>query len=139
MELDFDSWEDYKPVGNGEIKVDVVDNPNILKLRVGDELSLLEIEQEDYNEIFNHYLEEDYNGDEFVRFKKTEEFEDVVVFECVKNEDSFILKKDDKLYYLNVYQINNYYKDGNKITFCGWDYNIIVNIKKMTSKTINVR
>ena len=143
MELDFDSWEDYKPVGDGNIEVNEVENPNILKLKVDDDVTLLEVDKDDFNQIFNHYSEEDYNGNIFLRFRKSHDFEfeneKITLFDCVKNEDSFVLKKNKKLYYLNVYQSGDSYQDENKLTFTGWDYNIIINLKNMTAKTQNVR
>ena len=143
MELDFDSWEDYKPVGDGNIEVNEVENPNILKLKVDDDVTLLEVDKDDFNQIFNHYSEEDYNGNIFLRFRKSHDFEfeneKITLFDCVKNEDSFVLKKNNKLYYLNVYQSGDSYQDENKLTFTGWDYNIIINLKNMTAKTQNVR
>jgi hypothetical protein len=143
MELDFDSWEDYKPVGDGNIEVNEVENPNVLKLKVDDDVTLLEVDKDDFNEIFNHYSEEDYNGNIFLRFRKSHDFEfeneKITLFDCVNDEDSFVLKKNNKLYYLNVYQSGDYYQDENKLTFTGWDYNIIINLNKMTAKTQNVR
>lgn len=141
MELDFDSWEDYKPLG--DVEVNVVENPNILKLKINDNINLLEVDKEDFDEIFKNYSEEDFNGDEFMRFVKSHDFEYenevITLFDCVKDEDGFILKKNDKLYYLNVYQSGESYQDENKLTFTGWDYNVIINLKKMTAKTQNVR
>lgn len=143
MELDFDSWEDYKPLGDGDVEVNVVENPNILKLKINDNINLLEVDKEDFDEIFKNYSEEDFNGDEFMRFYKSHNFEYenevITLFDCVKDEDGFILKKNDKLYYLNVYQSGESYQDENKLTFTGWDYNVIINLKKMTAKTQNVR
>jgi hypothetical protein len=142
MELDFDSWEDYKPIGDGDVEVSEVENPNILKLKSVDDVTLLEVDKENFNEIFKNYSEEDFNGDEFMRFVKSHKFEYdnevITLFDCVKDEDVFILKKNDKLYYLNVYQSGESYQDENKLTFTGWDYNVI-NLKKMTAKTQNVR
>lgn len=143
MELDFDSWEDYKPLGDGDVEVNVVENPNILKLKINDNINLLEVDKEDFNDIFKNSSEEDFNGDEFMRFVKSHnfEFEDEVItlFDCVKDEDGFILKKNDKLYYLNVYQSGESYQDENKLTFTGWDYNVIINLKDMSAKTQYVR
>jgi hypothetical protein len=143
MELDFDSWEDYKPVGDGNIEVNEVENPKVLKLKVDDDVTLLEVDKDDFNEIFNHYSEEDYNGNIFLRFRKSHDFEfeneKITLFDCVNDEDSFVLKKNNKLYYLNVYQSGDSYQDENKLTFTGWDYNIIINLNKMTAKTQNVR
>lgn len=143
MELDFDSWEDYKPLGDGDVEVNVVENPNILKLKINDNINLLEVDKEDFNEIFKNYSEEDFNGDEFMRFVKSHNFEYknevITLFDCVKDEDGFILKKNDKLYYLNVYQSGESYQDENKLTFTGWDYNVIINLKDMSAKTQYVR
>lgn len=143
MELDFDSWEDYKPLGDGDVEVNVVENPNILKLKINDNINLLEVDEEDFNEIFKNYSEEDFNGDEFMRFVKSHNFEYknevITLFDCVKDEDGFILKKNDKLYYLNVYQSGESYQDENKLTFTGWDYNVIINLKDMSAKTQYVR
>jgi hypothetical protein len=143
MELDFDSWEDYKPVGDGNIEVNEVETPNVLKLKVDDDVTLLEVDKDDFNEIFNHYSEEDYNSNIFLRFRKSHDFEfeneKITLFDCVNDEDSFVLKKNNKLYYLNVYQSGDSYQDENKLTFTGWDYNVIINLKNMTAKTQNVR
>lgn len=38
-----------------------------------------------------------------------------------------------------VYQSSGMYEDGNKITITGWDYNIIIKKKDLSSKTKNVR
>jgi hypothetical protein len=93
--------------------------------------------------MFENSCEEDYDGNIFMRFIKVEdyEFDDGVIslFEDPKNEDFFIFKKDEEIYFLYVYQFNSYYKDKNKVTFVGWDYNVIFNLKKMKCKEIETR
>lgn len=143
MELDFDSWEDYKPLGDGNVEVNEVENPNVFKLKIDDNVNLLEIEKDDFEDIFEYNSEEDYNGNVFIRFVKLDDCEfnesKVIIFSNPKNEDIYLLKKEDKIYFINVYQSGEYYQDDNKLTFTGWDYNIIINIEKMTAKTQNIR
>ena len=138
--IDFDDWEDYKPY-NGEV-LEEVDNPNVLKIYIDNDINLLEIGKKDFKSIFKHFSEENNNG-EFMRFIKSQEFsfndERVTLFTSNSDEDSYVLKKNDNLYYFNVYQSNEYYQDDNKLTFTGWDYNIIINIENMKSNTKNIR
>lgn len=93
-ELDFDSWEDYKPVS--ELDLVEKENKNLLKLLKDDKINLLNISKQDFDQMFDNSCEEDYNGDD---------------------EDFFIFKKNDEIYFLYVYQFNSYYKDKNKVTF----------------------
>lgn len=52
----------------------------------------------------------------------------------------FLIKfSDESLFHANVYEFNNMYEDGNRITLCGWDYNLIVNTDTKEVKKINVR
>lgn len=142
MEIDFDSWEDYKPLGDTDlselVKIQPT-NPNLLKLKSEDDINLLGLDKTYYQELFDYYSEEDYDGSYFIRFIKSEEFknkgESIILFDSPKNEDIFLLKKSEKLYFLNIYQSNNYYQDDDKLTFTGWDYNIIVNLNDMSAKT----
>lgn len=139
--INFDDWEDYKPY-NGEI-LEEVDNPNVLKIYTDTDINLLEIGKKDFKSIFKHFCEENNKCELFMRFIKSQEFsfndERVTLFTSNSDEDSYVLKKNDDLYYFNVYQSNEYYQDDNKLTFTGWDYNIIINIENMKSKTKNIR
>jgi hypothetical protein len=140
MELDFDSWDDYVPVGDNAITPKEVNNPNIINLKKDDSINLLEIEKDSFDEIFDYQKEYDFNENEIMRFKKVETLNNgVEVFYAIKDEDSFLIKKEEELYFLNVYQSNEYYEDDNKLTFTGWDYNIIVNLNTITAKTKYVR
>ncbi len=52
----------------------------------------------------------------------------------------FLIKfNDESLYHAHVYEFDNMYADENKITLCGWDYNLIVNTDTREVKKINVR
>lgn len=140
-ELDFDSWEDYKPAS--ESCAVNVENKNLLKLLKDDKINLLNINKQDFNQMFDNSCEEDYNGNIFMRFIKVEDYkyedETISLFESPNDEDFFIFKKNDEIYFLYVYQFNSYYKDKNKVTFVGWDYNVIFNLKKMKCKEIETR
>lgn len=139
-ELDFDScdWPDYVPVGNDEVvRQKEMNNPNLIKLSINDNCELFEIDS--YEEFFDNLSETDYDDNEFVRFIKDIDRDGVSIFHCSKDEDFFLLVKDGKKYLLNVYQSNEYYFDDNKLTFTGWDYNIVIDTEKMTSKTKHIR
>lgn len=140
-ELDFDNWEDYKPVS--ELDLVEKENKNLLKLLKDDKINLLNISKQDFDQMFDNSCEEDYNGDIFMRLIKVEDYkyedETISLFESPNDEDFFIFKKNDEIYFLYVYQFNSYYKDKNKVTFVGWDYNVIFNLKKMKCKEIETR
>lgn len=63
-ELDFDSWEDYKPVS--ELDLVEKENKNLLKLLKDDKINLLNISKQDFDQMFDNSCEEDYNGDIFM-------------------------------------------------------------------------
>lgn len=140
-ELDFDSWEDYKPAS--ESCAVNVENKNLLKLLKDDKINLLNLSKQDFDQMFDNYCEEDYNDNIFMRFIKVEDYkyegEVISLFESTKSEDFFILRKNEDIYFIYVYQFNSYYKDKNKLTFIGWDYNVIFNLKKMKCKEIETR
>jgi len=140
MGIDFDSWEDYKPSADFVVNP----NPNIISLKIDDDIICLDVDIDSFKEIFEYNSEPEYNSDDEVfRFKKSDDYEideeAVTLFEATKNEDCFILKKNEKLYFIYVYQSNEYYLLGNNMTFTGWDYNIIVDLSKMTSITKHIR
>ena len=140
-EIDFDGWEDYKPVN--ELDLIEKENKNLLKLLKDDKINLLNISKQDFDQMFDNSCEEDYNGNIFMRFLKVEDYQyddkTISLFEDPKNEEFFIFKKDEEIYFLYVYQFNSYYKDKSKVTFVGWDYNVIFNLKKMKCKEIETR
>lgn len=140
-ELDFDAWEDYKPAS--ELELLEKENKNLLKLLKDDKINLLNISKKDFDQMFENSCEEDYNDNIFMRFIKVEDYkyEDEIIslFESPKSEDFFIFKKNEDIYFLYIYQFNCYYKDKSKITFVGWDYNCIVNLKNMKYKEIQTR
>jgi len=140
-ELDFDSWEDYKPASESDAVN--VENKNLLKLLKDDKINLLNISKQDFDQMFDNSCEEGYNGDIFMRFIKVEDYkcedETISLFESPNDEDFFIFKKNDEIYFIYVYQFNSYYKDKNKLTFIGWDYNVIFNLKKIKCKEIETR
>lgn len=139
-ELDFDSWADYVPVGNDAIvPPKEVHNPNLMKLSIDDDYELFEFTKRDFKQCFDNSSECDYDESKFMRFIKDDEKNGVTIFHCRKNEDVCLLIKDDKKYVFCVYQNTGYYEDDNKLTFTGWDYNIIVDIDEMTFKTKYVR
>jgi len=74
-----------------------------------------------------------------MRFIKDEEKNGVVVFISPKNEDIFLVVKDNKKYIVNNYQNSSYYFDDNKLTFAGWDDNLIIDTDNMTMKTKSIR
>jgi hypothetical protein len=141
-ELDFDTWGDYTPVSDNfeqKNQRDLVrDNSNIYVLLKTDSVNLIELNNSDWLDMFDGYSEEDYDGVEFIRFKKDQSEGNLSIF-SIPNGDLFLVKNNDLLYVIYVYQSNGYYIDDDKITFLGWDYNIILDVKTMNSKTIYIR
>lgn len=119
-------------------------NNKVLKIFQSDDIKLSNFDEDDYNECFENYSEQELTEDDefsdpFLRFLKSDEYDNVHIFNLRKNDDFFIIKKGDELTFINVYQISNYYEDDGKVTFCGWDYNVIVNLEDMSIKTVYVR
>lgn len=130
----WDDMDDYVPVD--ERKDDQKDNPNIITLDKVMNINLCgwvrtEFERflGDGNAILikDTSISIDYNGESFE------------VFQSREDSDVFAIRNGDDIYSLNVYESNNYYIDDNKITFNGWDYNIIFNMENRSFKTIYVR
>lgn len=141
-EMNFDSWGNYIPFGDTDLKEIAPkeeNNPNLIKLLINDEFEVLGGDKEYFEETFDHYSEQDYNENVFMRFIKDEEKNGVVVFSSPKNQDIFLIVKDGKKYIVNSYQNSSYYFDDNKLTFAGWDDNLIINTDDMTMKTKNIR
>ena len=138
IDIDFDSWDDYKPVGDSDLKeIRVEDkNPNLFKLSADDEYETVGFEKDEF---FENSSEFDYDENEFVRFIKDEEKNGLKIYHCPKDEDVFLLIKNDKKFVVYVYQSNEYYFDDNKLTLTGWDYNVVCDVDKMTFKTKYVR
>ncbi len=138
---DFADWEDYIPLEEDlSITKKEVVNPNRIKLKLTDTINLLEVDKEWFEEVFDNESTSDMYDEAFINFIKGKNITDnIEEFECAKETDLFLLRKDGQLYLGYVYQMNSSYVDDNKLTFTGWDYNVIVNLDDMTSKTINVR
>lgn len=148
MEINFDEWEDYIPVG--EISPPKIDNPNIFCLYFTDDFIsyscddkiLTKEEFEKEYEIFDSISEEDYEGNSFIRFIKEKDIlynkEKISIFSH-KDKETFLLIKNVYKYLISNYQNTGYYVDDNKLTFTGWDSNIIINLKDMKQKTKWIR
>jgi hypothetical protein len=136
--MNFEDWDDYVPVNDLVEKPKTINN-NIIELKKDDNIDFIGISKEDFDELFDRTSESDYFDEEIIRFRKIETFSDVELFESNKNEDLFILRKSKKLYLTYIYQSNQYYIDDNKLTFTGWDYNIIVNLDDMSHNEKNIR
>lgn len=140
-EIDFDSWPDYNPVSDEQLKPKSLDNENVINLTKDSEVSILGDYTDDFPRIFDNESTIDYYGNEVIRFIKIDQTnikgENVELFEC--NEDNFLVRKDNKLYLTYVYQSNGNYFDDNKLTICGWDYNVIINLNKMSCKIKDIR
>ena len=138
-EVDFDSWGSYVPFGDTDVKSLIPkeeNNPNLIKLTKG-EFSIFEGSERD--EWFDRISEEDYNENVFIRFVKDEAKNDIIVFRCPKDEDIYLITKSDKKILVYNYQNGGYYFDDNKLTFTGWDDNIIVNTDTLELKQKYVR
>lgn len=141
-EMNFDSWGNYIPLGDTDLKEIAPkeeNNPNLIKLSIDDEFDVLGGDKKYFKETFEYYSEQDYHENVFMRFIKDEEKNGVVVFSSPKKEDIFLIVKDNKKYIVSNYQNSSYYFDDNKLTFAGWDDNLIINTDNMTTKTKNVR
>jgi len=136
--MNFEDWDDYVPVNDLVEKPKTINN-NIIELKKDDNIDFIGISKENFDELFDQTSESDYFDEEIIRFRKIETFSDVELFESNKNEDLFILRKSKKLYLTYIYQSNQYYIDDNKLTFTGWDYNIIVNLDDMSHNEKNIR
>ena len=136
--MNFEDWDDYVPVNDLVEKPKTINN-NIIELKKDDNIDFIGISKEDFDELFDRTSESDYFDEEIIRFRKIETFSDVELFESNKDEDLFILRKSKKLYLTYIYQSNQYYIDDNKLTFTGWDYNIIVNLDDMSHNEKNIR
>jgi hypothetical protein len=136
--MKFEDWDDYVPVNDLVEKPKTINN-NIIELKKDDNIDFIGISKENFDELFDRTSESDYFDEEIIRFRKIETFSDVELFESNKNEDLFILRKSKKLYLTYIYQSNQYYIDDNKLTFTGWDYNIIVNLDDMSHNEKNIR
>jgi hypothetical protein len=136
--MNFEDWDDYVPVNDLVEKPKTINN-NIIELKKDDNIDFIGISKENFDELFDRTSESDYFDEEIIRFRKIETFSDVELFESNKNEDLFILRKSKKLYLTYIYQSNQYYIDDNKLTFTGWDYNIIVNLDDMSHNEKNIR
>lgn len=143
--MNFDDWDDYSPITTTtDIKVNKPVNPNLIELDENDDISPLEMSEEEYSQIFEYYSEDViWNENPVVRFTKETEYiiddEKIEIFNSTKNDELFLIRKGDNKYLTHIYQPNEYYLDDTKLTFTGWDYNIIVDLKNMKYKTINVR
>jgi hypothetical protein len=136
--MNFEDWDDYVSVNDLVEKPKTINN-NIIELKKDDNIDFIGISKENFDELFDRTSESDYFDEEIIRFRKIETFSDVELFESNKNEDLFILRKSKKLYLTYIYQSNQYYIDDNKLTFTGWDYNIIVNLDDMSHNEKNIR
>jgi hypothetical protein len=136
--MNFEDWDDYVPVNDLVEKPKTINN-NIIELKKDDNIDFIGISKENFDELFDGTSESDYFFEEIIRFRKIETFSDVELFESDKDEDLFILRKSKKLYLTYIYQSNQYYIDDNKLTFTGWDYNIIVNLDDMSHNEKNIR
>ncbi len=136
--MNFEDWDDYVPVNDLVEKPKTINN-NIIELKKDDNIDFIGISKENFDELFDRTSESDYFDEEIIRFRKIETFSDVELFESNKDEDLFILRKSKKLYLTYIYQSNQYYIDDNKLTFTGWDYNIIVNLDDMSHNEKNIR
>ena len=136
--MNFEDWDDYVPVNDLVEKPKTINN-NIIELKKDDNIDFIGISKENFDELFDQTSESDYFDEEIIRFRKIETFSDVELFESNKDEDLFILRKSKKLYLTYIYQSNQYYIDDNKLTFTGWDYNIIVNLDDMSHNEKNIR
>lgn len=133
MENWYDGLDDYVPAEERTLNDKNGDNPNIIIVDKDTKINLLEWSRKDFDEWMS------YGRDVFRFIKNNNDYNGVNIFQSRDDEDMFILNKDGDLYLLNVYQSNEYYLDDNKITFNGWDYNVVVNTDDMSSKTINIR
>lgn len=137
---DVDEWGDYEPTLNE--KKEII-NPDIFPLRRNTEFSLIEgFDKDEFEEYVIGELDED-DEDDYTPFMKSGEYqingETVTSFTSADNDEYNIIVKGTKNYFIYIYQPNNEYKDGNKLTMTGWDYNIIVDMSNMTFKRKNVR
>lgn len=135
---DFDSWGDYIPVSDK--KIEVVTNPNLIKILIDDDYQVFGWSSvEEFKDDFDNFSEIDYDNNEFIRFIKEDDKNGIKIFSCPKHEELFLVVNGDHKFIVYSYQNSGYYFDDNKLTFTGWDNNIIIDIVKMTSKTFNVR
>jgi hypothetical protein len=147
-EFDFDNWEVATP--SKEVEKKQFTDGKIIDLNIRDEYKVLSPVQEDDDDVnfifgLNMFdklenLSEEQIADLTIRFKLYEEYSNgVKLYEKMNDEDTYLIVKDNIKYIVYCYETANLYEDDEKLTFCGWDYNVIVNLKKMTVKEKNIR
>jgi len=123
--MDYELWETYVPVSD-DLTPPV--NKNI-KLVNADCCELINIDEEDLDYILDdnemRFAYSSIEGDAKIWYNNSSEF--------------YVIEKDEINYLVYNYQNTGYYVEDNKVTFTGWDDNVIVDLTDMKFKIKHVR